>query len=188
MRADAHENRNAILTAAWRLFSTIGIDVSMRTIASEAGVGIGTLYRHFPAKEDLLIGLYDFGRERLIAVIDRHTTGWDNAQQAAETWNSFVYSVADFKLGAIATQVVPSIVESLNVEEDLLPRLNELMEHLEEVLHQARQWSLLREDVDALHFHFGLAAITRPLPSAGQRMVPDFQPWLVDIYMRGLKP
>ena len=70
MRADAHENRQAILTAAWRLFSTIGIDVSMRTIASEAGMGIGTLYRHFPTKQDLLTGLFDYGRERLIDIID----------------------------------------------------------------------------------------------------------------------
>lgn len=101
MRADAHENRQAILTAAWRLFSTIGIDVSMRTIASEAGVGIGTLYRHFPTKQDLLTGLFDYGRERLIDIIDRHTAGWENVRQATETWNSFVHSVAGLQLSLI---------------------------------------------------------------------------------------
>lgn len=188
MRADAHENRQAILIAAWRMLSTDGIDVSMRTIASEAGVGIGTLYRHFPTKQDLLTGLFDYGRERLIDIIDRHTAGWENAQQATEAWSSFVHSVAELQLGAIATQVVPTIVENLDFEADLVPRMNELMEQLERVLHRARRWNLLREDVDALHFHLGLAAITRPLPDTAQQFVPDYQPWLVETYIRGLKP
>lgn len=188
MRADAHENRQAILTAAWKLFSTIGIDVSMRTIASEAGVGIGTLYRHFPAKNDLLIGIFDYGRERLINIIDRHTTGWDDAQQAAETWNSFVHSVAELELGVIVTQVGPTIVENVDFEADLAPRMNELMEQLERVLHRARRWALLREDVDTLHFHLGLAVVARPLTDDARKLVPDYQPWLVETYIRGLKP
>lgn len=188
MRADAQENRQAILTAAWRRFSTEGIDVSMRTIASEAGVGIGTLYRHFPTKQDLILGLFEKGRELILSTIDRHAEGWEDLEQATVTWRSFVYSIAELRLGAIATQIIPTIIETLDLTAELLPRLNEVLEQLERVLHKARHWSLLKEDVDAIHFHFGLASITRPLPEPASDLVADFQPWLVDTYIDGLKP
>ena len=58
-RADARRNRESILAAARRQFSEHGIDVHMEQIARGAGVGVGTVYRHFPAKEDLLQALAD---------------------------------------------------------------------------------------------------------------------------------
>ncbi|MGH2800684.1 MAG: helix-turn-helix domain-containing protein, partial [Thermoleophilaceae bacterium] len=53
MRSDARRNRNAIVCAARELFAEKGMDVQMDEIARRAKVGVGTLYRHFPAKEDL---------------------------------------------------------------------------------------------------------------------------------------
>ncbi len=54
MRADARRNRSAITSAALRLAGERGDDVSMEDIAREAGVGVGTLYRHFPDRRALL--------------------------------------------------------------------------------------------------------------------------------------
>src|SRR5690606_36369490 len=54
LRADARRNVDAILEAAKRLFAEMGVDVPMRTIAAEAGVGVGTLYRHFPLRSDMI--------------------------------------------------------------------------------------------------------------------------------------
>ncbi len=54
MRADARRNRSAITTAALRLAAERGDAVSMEDIAREAGVGVGTLYRHFPDRRALL--------------------------------------------------------------------------------------------------------------------------------------
>jgi AcrR family transcriptional regulator len=53
LRADAQRNRTRILEAAEVLFATEGIEVGVDTIAEKAGVGVGTLYRHFPTKEKL---------------------------------------------------------------------------------------------------------------------------------------
>jgi len=54
MRADALRNRSAITSAAFRLAAERGEAVSMEDIAREAGVGVGTLYRHFPDRRALL--------------------------------------------------------------------------------------------------------------------------------------
>ena len=52
-RADAQRNRARILEAAEAVFAAEGIEVPVDTIAEKAGVGVGTLYRHFPTKEKL---------------------------------------------------------------------------------------------------------------------------------------
>ena len=58
LRADAQRNRDRLLSAAVELFSEAGEDVSLEAIAKRAGVGIGTLYRHFPTRDSLLEAAY----------------------------------------------------------------------------------------------------------------------------------
>ena len=57
-RADAVRNRERVLEAAKHVFSSGGPDASLETVAREAGVGIGTLYRHFPTRQDLFAAVY----------------------------------------------------------------------------------------------------------------------------------
>jgi len=54
-RADARRNEQTLLAAAAALFVASGVDVPVRDIAAKAGVGIGTIYRHFPTRADLII-------------------------------------------------------------------------------------------------------------------------------------
>lgn len=54
MRTDARRNVDALLQAAMTVFAESGVDAPIRTIAAEAGVGVGTLYRHFPQRSDLI--------------------------------------------------------------------------------------------------------------------------------------
>ncbi|CAN5423224.1 TetR/AcrR family transcriptional regulator [soil metagenome] len=58
IRADAQRNRTRLLEVAVRAFSQDGADVPLDAIAREAGVGIGTLYRHFPTREALVEAAY----------------------------------------------------------------------------------------------------------------------------------
>jgi AcrR family transcriptional regulator len=53
-RSDARRNRELLVSAARELFASAGVDVSAREVARHAGVGVATLYRHFPAREDLV--------------------------------------------------------------------------------------------------------------------------------------
>ena len=57
-RADAVRNRDRVLEAAKAVFSRGGADASLEAVAREAGVGIGTLYRHFPTREALYEAVY----------------------------------------------------------------------------------------------------------------------------------
>lgn len=66
MRVDAHRNREKILTAARELLSEPGT-LRLNAVAKASGVGQGTLYRHFPTREDLLTALYRRDVEDLVA-------------------------------------------------------------------------------------------------------------------------
>lgn len=58
MRADAQRNEQALLAAAATVFVTSGVEAPVRDIAAAAGVGMGTIYRHFPTRADLIVAVY----------------------------------------------------------------------------------------------------------------------------------
>ena len=57
-RADAVRNQQTLLAAAAAVFVTSGVDAPIREIAARAGVGMGTIYRHFPTRADLVVAVY----------------------------------------------------------------------------------------------------------------------------------
>ncbi|MER6175326.1 TetR/AcrR family transcriptional regulator [Streptosporangium sp. NPDC001681] len=57
-RKDARRNQQTLLDAAATVFVTSGVDAPVRDIAAKAGVGIGTIYRHFPTRAELIIAVY----------------------------------------------------------------------------------------------------------------------------------
>ena len=57
-RADARRNEKSLLAAAAATFVTAGVDAPVREIAAKAGVGVGTIYRHFPTRADLIVAVY----------------------------------------------------------------------------------------------------------------------------------
>ena len=58
LRADARRSVDALLTAAKELFAEIGVDAPIRDIASRAGLGVGTVYRRFPQRSDLIAAVF----------------------------------------------------------------------------------------------------------------------------------
>lgn len=58
VRADARRNSDALLEAALAVFTTSGVDAPVREIAARAGVGVGTVYRHFPQRSDLIVAVF----------------------------------------------------------------------------------------------------------------------------------
>jgi AcrR family transcriptional regulator len=91
-RADARRNRERILDAAREAFAKDGREVQMPDVARAAGVGVGTLYRHFPAKEDLVRALVcdkvqatiDTAREALTREDPAEAVEWLVHQHAAK--------------------------------------------------------------------------------------------------------
>ncbi len=83
-RADARRNYDKLVTAAREVFGEQETEATLEEISRRAGVGIGTLYRHFPARENLIEAAYVDGVEEICAAVDKHAdeepwealTGW----------------------------------------------------------------------------------------------------------------
>ena len=58
LRADAQRNIETLLEAAMAVFAISGVDAPVREIAEKAGVGVGTVYRHFPQRSDLIVAVF----------------------------------------------------------------------------------------------------------------------------------
>ncbi len=85
MRSDAQRNRERLLGAAVAAFSQEGPEATLESIATDAGVGIGTLYRHFPSREALVDAAYRSELARLCDAIPE-LLGAMSADKALRTW------------------------------------------------------------------------------------------------------
>jgi AcrR family transcriptional regulator len=85
VRADAQRNRQRLLEAAARAFAERGPDVPPQVIAKQAGVGVGTLYRHFPTREELIDAAYRSDLHRLCDAVPGLLAG-RRAADATRTW------------------------------------------------------------------------------------------------------
>ncbi|MCF3172241.1 TetR/AcrR family transcriptional regulator [Streptomyces sioyaensis] len=85
-RADAQRNRRAVLTAAAEVFVTSGVDAPIRQIAAQAGVGMATIYRHFPTRADLVTAVYRHQIEECAEAGPNLLTSADSPFDALRQW------------------------------------------------------------------------------------------------------
>jgi AcrR family transcriptional regulator len=113
-RADAVRNRASVLEAAKAAFADEGLDADMASIAQRAGVGVGTVYRHFPTKDALLAALMSEHFERLVAIAERAEAEGASPWEAIEqmVWNCAERSAEDHGLCEILAQA-PSEIGTL---------------------------------------------------------------------------
>lgn len=84
-RVDVQRNRAALLEAAQRHFLRFGIDTSLEAVAKDAGVGTGTLYRHFPSREALLAAVLQT-RQAELEARKAEIVGMTDALEALRAW------------------------------------------------------------------------------------------------------
>lgn len=92
-RADARRNQQALLDAAAAVFVRAGVDAPVREIAAEAGVGMGTIYRHFPTRADLVVAVFRHQLDALSSIEAIGPTLEANPYAALRSW---VHRFADF--------------------------------------------------------------------------------------------
>jgi AcrR family transcriptional regulator len=112
LRADAQRNRATLIAAAREVFTERGSDASLEEIARRAEVGVGTLYRHFPARQDLIEAVYVEEVEALCRSAEDEVDGssWD----ALVRWfNRFVDYVATKK--ALVEEMMATIGQDAQV-------------------------------------------------------------------------
>ena len=143
LRADARRNRARIVEAAKAAFSERGLETQMEDVAKRAGVGVGTVYRHFPTKDALVRGLVVDKMERL--------AGW--AQEALESdappweafstllWRGAEQQLKDRALAQVLTTLPTETWRKLAEEE------TQLGERMAAVLRRAQEAGSVRADV-----------------------------------------
>lgn len=85
-RADAVRNEQTLLAAAAEVFVRSGVDAPIREIAAEAGVGMGTIYRHFPTRADLVVAVYRHQVEACAAAGPELLSTSDSPFAALRAW------------------------------------------------------------------------------------------------------
>jgi AcrR family transcriptional regulator len=96
-RADACRNRDRLLEVASEVFAARGVDASLESIAKEACVGIGTLYRHYPTRDALIEAVYRHNVDQLCAGADELRAELPPDEALAEWMQRFVGYVATKK-------------------------------------------------------------------------------------------
>ncbi len=86
LRADARVNRRRILEVAAVAFAAEGAGASLKAIAADSGVGIGTLYRHFPTREDLIVAIHSGELDRLCESAPASLKQAGSAASALRRW------------------------------------------------------------------------------------------------------
>jgi AcrR family transcriptional regulator len=179
-RADAARNRDMLLAAATRTFASAGAEPSMRAIAREAGVGIATLYRHFPTRESLVDAVYRDQVQRLTRGADELLKRMPPARAMRQWMDLFADWIAT-KNGMLGTLL--AMVESGELAH--AQSRGELLGAIAAILDAGRAAGDLRGDVSAEDVAASLIGI---LTVSGQPGRSDQAGRLLDLLMDGLRP
>jgi AcrR family transcriptional regulator len=143
LRADAERNRRRILDAARKVFAEEGLGVGVDAVARAAGVGVGTLYRRFPTKHDLLAAVIEDGVCRLAEEVEQ-------VEALDDPWQAFESTV-----GAFAETIARDrgFYEVIHGTAEFIPIAREsklrLMESVQRVLTRAQEAGVVRKDLVA---------------------------------------
>ena len=168
-RVDAQRNMDAVLEAAKAVFGESGVDVPIREIAARAGVGVGTVYRHFPKRSDLVQAVFRREVDACADAASRFATTYEPGEAVRRWLLRFTGFVAT-KRGLAAA------LHSGDPAFDELPAYftGRLGPSLQGLLDAAADAGELRRDVDAEHLLIAVSRLSTPGPggkAGDERMV-----------------
>jgi AcrR family transcriptional regulator len=180
MRADAQRNRQLLVSAAHEAFVATGPNAPLEDVARRAGVGIGTLYRHFPERTLLL---------RAVAVDVSRRTAAEAAAAIAEEPDAFaalrryMHRALEVGIGA----VMSLIADELDGDTETMRWRDELAGAQRQLLERAWRERTLRTDIDFADIGLAIVRFSRPI---GPRLDPDldmeFAHRHLDVFIDGL--
>ncbi|GAA1140544.1 TetR family transcriptional regulator [Kribbella jejuensis] len=179
-RADATRNREQLLGVATRLFAAADHEPSMRAIANEAGVGIATLYRHFPTRESLVDAVYRDQVSRLTAGAGELLAQLDPAA-ALRRWMDLFGEWIATKNGMLDTLL--AMIEAGEIAH--ADTRTELLGAIDSILEAGRTTGGIRADVTADDIAAGLIGI---FTVAGSPRHKPLAARLLNLLMDGLHP
>lgn len=142
LRSDAERNRERIIAAARTVFARDGLSASMASVAREAGVGIATMFRRFPTKEELVDAVFS---DRMGAYAEAVTV----ALEDPDPWNGFVgYIEAACAMQAADNGFADVLTMTFPTAKILEQRRNEAYQAMLLLIDRAKATGRLREDFD----------------------------------------
>ncbi len=179
-RADAQRNRQRLLEAAKEAFTRSGADTSLEDIAKQAGVGPGTLYRHFPAREALLEAVYRSEMEKLAAAEQKLAKEMPPIEALRAWLLLFVDAIATKQLIAPALNTL--VGDHKKVFESSYARMWEAIRAL---VRRAIKSGDIRKDLDPIDLLRALIGVANVAASPDWRQSARR---LVDILIAGARP
>ncbi|MCA9556277.1 MAG: TetR/AcrR family transcriptional regulator [Myxococcales bacterium] len=171
LRADAARNRERLIEAAKEVFGEAGATASLEAVARRAGVGIGTLYRHFESREALVGAVYQREIDRLVEAAERGSP--DGPRAAIRAWlHLFVDYIAAKKVLVSAMSQAPSSLEAI-------------MGAVKVLLDRAIEAGEVRADLRPEDLMHALAGLAYAHDRAGWR---ESALRLIDVFVAGLAP
>lgn len=155
LRRDAEKNRQRIVDAARDLFAEQGLEPNLNEVARHAGVGVGTVYRRFPTKRDLIEAIFVDGLRKLAALAE-------TALQHEDSWQGFVWYVEQMCELTVTDRALREITFSKTYGGDRVRAARDLLvPMLARLVERAQSDGHLREGVSSTDLPiFGLLAGT----------------------------
>lgn len=179
-RADAQRNRERILEVAKQEFTRSGANASLEEIAKKAGVGPGTLYRHFPTREELLVAVYRSEMEQLAAA-ERTLAGALPPVEALRAWLLLFVDAVETK------QIIAPVLNTLvgDPKKVFEASYAQMHEALRALVKRAIKSGDIRKDLDPIDLLRALVGVANVATS------PNWQQSarrLVEILILGARP
>jgi AcrR family transcriptional regulator len=178
-RADGARNRQLLIDAAKAAFSEVGLSVSLEEIARRAGVGIGTLYRHFPTRESVVEAVYRREVEQLAEAVPQLL----EVSAPGEALHKWMHLFVDY----IATKriIAPSLAAVAARSSTLHATSVELITNaISTLVHRAIDSGDVRKDIDPPDLLRAMVGVSYGNPDAGWEASARR---LIDILMDGLR-
>jgi AcrR family transcriptional regulator len=178
-RADSARNRQLLIDAAKAGFTDVGLNVSLEEIARRAGVGIGTLYRHFPTREAVVEAVYRREVEQLADAVPQLL----QSSPAGEALHKWMHLFVDY----IATKrmIAPSLGATAGRTSTLHASSKELITHaISTLVKRAIAGGDVRKDIDPSDLLRAMVGVSYGNPDTGWEASARR---LIDILMDGLR-
>jgi AcrR family transcriptional regulator len=170
MRADARRNYELLVDAARKVFAEHGGGASMEAIAKEAGVGVGTLYRHFPKRIDVVEAVYRTDVDGLMAAAD-------NVVATLEPWPALVAWLHAFVRYADGKRTfMAELHEAFDKHPEFRVESRERIDGaMEKVLAHAHKNGEVRDDVgtaELMQLLYGICSSPMATTGSSERLLP----------------
>ena len=183
MRADAQRKMGSLLKAAAEVFQESGVDAPVREIAERAGVGLGTVYRHFPQRSDLIKAVFSSRLDACADAAPELASQYEPGEALARWMQRYVDFVATKRGLATALHSGDPAYSSLPglFNTRLLPALKSLLD-------AAVAAGAVRSDIDAIELVHAVANLCRVSPEKEPASARRMVGLLVDGLRYGAEP